>query len=101
MKILSGISFVATKNFFLQGVNLIVFVVLARFLTPSEIGIVSLGLAFVSFLQIFQDQGFQQAVVHSRATSNAYLSTAFDEHFSFKHPDGSYCSNLGKSCDAI
>ena len=43
MKILSGISFVATKNFFFQGVNLIVFVVLARFLTPSEIGIVSLG----------------------------------------------------------
>lgn len=77
MKILSGISFVATKNFFLQGVNLIVFVVLARFLTPSEIGVVSLGLAFVSFLQIFQDQGFQQAVVHSRATSTTYLSTAF------------------------
>ena len=46
-------------------------------LPPETFGLVALTMVYIALLQVFLEQGFVEAVVHSRSTNNSYLNTAF------------------------
>src|SRR5215207_3684762 len=55
----------------------VVFIILARFLTPYEFGIVALALVVRHFLGVFIDQGFSEAIVQAPELERRYTNTAF------------------------
>ncbi|RJK97881.1 lipopolysaccharide biosynthesis protein [Vallicoccus soli] len=60
-----------------RAMTAVVFVVLARLLTPAEIGLVALALVFISLTSMFVDQGFGSALVQRRELDDEHLDTAF------------------------
>lgn len=78
-----GIKYVAIQNWGHSGVNLIVFVVLARLLAPESIGLVAMSMVYIALVQVFLEQGFVEAVIQSQSTSSSFLDTAFWTNFSF------------------
>ena len=58
-------------------ISFAVFLVLARVITPSDFGVVSLALVFVSFVQMFLVQGFADAVIQRQEVEPDHCSTAF------------------------
>lgn len=54
-----------------------VFIVLARLLTPRDFGLVALALVVRSFLGVFIDQGFNEAIVQKTDLERRTLDTAF------------------------
>jgi PST family polysaccharide transporter len=60
-----------------RALTTVVFVILARFLKPSELGIVALALIVRHSLAVFIDQGFSEAIVQARVLERRYINTAF------------------------
>jgi O-antigen/teichoic acid export membrane protein len=60
-----------------QGLDLLVFIVLARLLAPAEIGLVALATVFVLFAQLIVDQGLGDALVQRRDITRSHIDTAF------------------------
>jgi O-antigen/teichoic acid export membrane protein len=55
----------------------VVFVVLARLLTPEDFGVVAAAMMVISFSQIFWEAGMGKAVIQSQEDRNAVANTAF------------------------
>lgn len=60
-----------------HAMRLIVFVVLARLLSPASFGLVALASVFILLGQILVDQGFSDALVQRRTIGPAHLDAAF------------------------
>jgi O-antigen/teichoic acid export membrane protein len=60
-----------------RALTTVVFVILARLLTPSELGIVALALIVRHSLAVFIDQGFSEAIVQAPVLERQYINTAF------------------------
>lgn len=60
-----------------QLAGLIVFTLLAWYLTPEEFGLVALALVFIAFTQMFVDQGLSLAIIQHPKITQKHLSTAF------------------------
>jgi O-antigen/teichoic acid export membrane protein len=60
-----------------QALNLIVFVILARLLTPADFGLVALAAVFVAFAQLMVDQGLGDALIQRRDVTRLHIDTAF------------------------
>jgi PST family polysaccharide transporter len=60
-----------------QATSLLVFILLARLLAPDEFGVFALAGVFVTFLQLFMEQGFAAAIVHRKTLDPEHLDTAF------------------------
>lgn len=60
-----------------QLISTLVFLLLARILGPKDFGLVALASTFLSFMQIFLDQGFSQAIVQRQELTDEHLDTAF------------------------
>lgn len=60
-----------------QGLNLVVFVVLARLLAPVDFGLVALAAVFVTFAQLLVDQGMGDAIIQRRTVTRSHIDTAF------------------------
>jgi PST family polysaccharide transporter len=60
-----------------QLLNLVVFLVLARLLTPEDFGIVALATVFVAFAQLVVDQGLGDALIQRREVTRSHIDTAF------------------------
>lgn len=60
-----------------QGVSSLIFLLLARFLAPETFGLVALSDLFVSFMRLFVDQGFAQAIVQKEDLEDEHLDSAF------------------------
>ncbi|MBI2759427.1 MAG: lipopolysaccharide biosynthesis protein [Chloroflexi bacterium] len=58
-------------------VSFIVFALLSRLVKPEAFGIVALATLFISFAQIFLDQGFGDAIVQRADLEQEHLDTAF------------------------
>lgn len=54
-----------------------VFLVLARLLTPTAFGLVSLAAVFVSFMEVFVEQGFGEAIIQRGKLLPGHLDSAF------------------------
>jgi O-antigen/teichoic acid export membrane protein len=55
----------------------VVFIVLARLLTPEDFGVVAAAMMVISFSQIFWEAGMGKAVIQSQSDQTAVANTAF------------------------
>jgi PST family polysaccharide transporter len=60
-----------------QALSLIVFVILARLLTPEAFGLVALAAVFVALAQLVVDQGLGDALVQRPEITPSHVDTAF------------------------
>jgi PST family polysaccharide transporter len=60
-----------------RALTTVVFIVLARLLTPRDFGLVALALVVRSFLLVFIDQGFAEALVQRADLERRTVDTAF------------------------
>jgi PST family polysaccharide transporter len=60
-----------------QGLNLLVFIVLARLLVPADFGLVALASVFVALAQVVVDQGLGDALIQRRQITRSHVDTAF------------------------
>ena len=72
-----GIIWSAAQRYGERAISFVVLLILARILTPTAFGLVALASVFISFAQIFIDQGFGDAVVQALMIDQNLLNTAF------------------------
>ncbi|BAQ61781.1 probable polysaccharide transport protein [Geminocystis sp. NIES-3708] len=60
-----------------QAGSFIVFLILARLLTPQDFGLLSLANIFLAFMNIFLKQGFTSALIQREKLESEHLDTAF------------------------
>lgn len=76
-KAIQGVVWSVIQNWGSQAGSLIVFLILARLLTPQAFGLVALANVFLAFMQIFLEQGFTQALIQRQELEPEHLNTAF------------------------
>ncbi|VEP14175.1 Polysaccharide biosynthesis family protein [Hyella patelloides LEGE 07179] len=76
-KALQGVVWSAIQNWGSQSCSFIVFLILARLLSPEAFGLVALANVFLAFMQIFMEQGFTQALIQRQDLESEHLNTAF------------------------
>ncbi|BAQ61793.1 lipopolysaccharide biosynthesis protein WzxC [Geminocystis sp. NIES-3708] len=65
------------QNWGSQTGSFIVFLILARLLTPQDFGLLSLANIFLAFMNIFLEQGFTSALIQREKLESEHLNTAF------------------------
>ncbi|MEC4805647.1 MAG: lipopolysaccharide biosynthesis protein [Jaaginema sp. PMC 1079.18] len=76
-KAIKGVIWSVVQNWGSQAGSLIVFLILARLLTPEAFGLVALANVFLAFMEIFIEQGFTQALIQRHNLDAEHLDTAF------------------------
>ena len=76
-KALKGVFWTVIQNWGARLISTIVFLVLARLLGAKAFGLVAMASVAVSFMEIFLDQGFAQAIVQREEVEAEHLDTAF------------------------
>ncbi|MBS3180072.1 lipopolysaccharide biosynthesis protein [Pseudoclavibacter sp. Marseille-Q4354] len=76
-KAVTGMGWAAVEKWSSRLVSLLVLLVLGRLLTPADFGLVALGTVFMTFLNVFVDQGFGRALVQRKVLGEKHASTAF------------------------
>ena len=76
-RVARGLTWTLTQTWGGQTLSLIVFVILARLLTPDDFGLVALAAVFVSLAQLVVDQGLGDALVQRREITRSHVDTAF------------------------
>lgn len=79
-KAIQGVIWSVIQNWGSQAGSLIVFLILARLLTPQAFGLIGLANVFLAFMQIFLEQGFSQALIQRQEIEPEELDTAFWTH---------------------
>jgi PST family polysaccharide transporter len=74
---IKGVFWSAIDSWGSQAVSFCVFFLLARLLGPQTFGLIALSSLFLGFLQVFFDQGFNQAIVQRQDLEAEHLDTAF------------------------
>lgn len=60
-----------------QLISLVIFAILAHLLTEVDFGLVALAVVFVSFAQLFVDQGLGDALIQRPSVTRSQIDTAF------------------------
>ncbi|MEL6490819.1 MAG: lipopolysaccharide biosynthesis protein [Cyanobacteria bacterium J06621_3] len=60
-----------------KAISLVIFFLLARLLSPEAFGLLAMANVFWSFMTVFLDQGFAQALIQCRKLEPEHLDTAF------------------------
>ncbi len=76
-KAINGVMWSATQTWGVRLISFVVMVALARLVAPEAFGLVAYATVFISFAQIFVDQGFSDAIVQFAQLSREHLDTAF------------------------
>lgn len=79
-KAIKAVVWSAIQNWGSQAGSLIVFIILARLLSPEAFGLVALANVFLAFMNIFLDQGFAKALIQRQHLEPEHLDTAFWTH---------------------
>ncbi|EAW36468.1 lipopolysaccharide biosynthesis protein [Lyngbya sp. PCC 8106] len=79
-KAIQGVVWSVIQNWGSQAGSLIVFLILARLLTPEAFGLIGLANVFLAFMRIFLEQGFSQALIQRQEIEPEELDTAFWTH---------------------
>ena len=74
---IKGIIWSGIQNWGSQAGSLIIFLVLARLLSPEDFGLVALANTFLAFFNIFIDQGFSSALIQRHQIEEEHINTAF------------------------
>lgn len=72
-----GLTWTLLDTWGTQILGLIVFALLTNLLRPDEFGLVALATVFVSFAQLFVDQGLGDALIQRKVVSRSQIDTAF------------------------
>lgn len=75
--ILSGVKWTIFSSIFLAILQIIQLVIIARFISKEDFGVVSIVIVFIGFLQIFMDAGISNAVIHAKKISEIEVSSLF------------------------
>jgi teichuronic acid exporter len=76
-KTIQSIFWAAIQNWGSQAGSLIVFLILARLLPPEDFGLVALANVFITFTQIFLEQGFAAVLIQRQNIETEHINTAF------------------------
>ncbi len=71
-----GIAWTATQTWGARAFSFLITLVLARLLSPDSFGLVAFATVFISFAQIFLDQGFGDAIIQCQKLEREHLDTA-------------------------
>lgn len=74
---LEGIAWTSVGKALAQVFGLVISIVLARLLTPTDFGLVGMLLVLTGFLQIFGEMGFGAALIQRKELDERHLSSAF------------------------
>ena len=72
-----GLTWTLIDTWGTQILGLIVFAILTNLLLPDQFGLVALAAVFVSFAQLFVDQGLGDALIQRKSVSRSQIDTAF------------------------
>ena len=75
--VLSGFFWKMSERTAAQVVSLVVSIILARLLSPSEYGVVSLVTVFITIANVFVTSGFGTALIQKKDADNVDFSTVF------------------------
>lgn len=76
-KAFTGLIWSVIQNSGTQIFSLIIFLLLARLLTPETFGLIALANVFLAFMRIFLDQGFAKALIQRETIEPEHLDAAF------------------------
>jgi teichuronic acid exporter len=76
-KTVSGLTWSFIDNFTLLGISFIIGIILARFLSPKEYGLIGIITIFISISQSLIDSGFSQALLRKQNCTPVDYSTVF------------------------
>jgi len=76
-KVARGLTWTLIDTWGSQLLALVVFILLARLLTPADFGIVALAAVFVAFAQLIVDQGLGDALIQRGSLTRRQIDTAF------------------------
>ncbi|MBL1210226.1 lipopolysaccharide biosynthesis protein [Geminocystis sp. GBBB08] len=76
-QVFQGVLWSIIQNWGSQAGSFIVFLILARLLTPQDFGLLSLANIFLAFMNIFLEQGFTSALIQRKKLDSEHLDTAF------------------------
>ena len=76
-KAVKGVFWSAIQKWGSQLISTGVFLLLARLLGAEAFGLVALASVYISFMSLFIDQGFSQAIVQRKDLTKEHLDTAF------------------------
>jgi O-antigen/teichoic acid export membrane protein len=72
-----GLTWTVVDTWGRQLLNFLIFIILARLLTPADFGLVALATVFVAFAQLVVDQGLGDALIQRREVDREHIDTAF------------------------
>jgi len=76
-KAIKGFAWSAIEKWGQQILNSLVFLILARALSPDDFGLLAMASVFIAFFGVFLDQGLKAAVVQRTDLERKHLDTAF------------------------
>ena len=76
-KTIQGVFWAAIQNWGSQAGSLLVFIILARLLSPGDFGLVALANVIIIFTQVFVEQGLAAALIQRPELSSKYINTVF------------------------
>lgn len=76
-----GVFWSAIDKFAIQGSNLVITVVLARLLMPSDFGLIGMLSIFIAISQTFVESGMEAGLIQKKDRTNADYSTVFIFNF--------------------
>ena len=76
-KAIKGVFWSGIQNWGSQAGSLIIFLVLARLLSPADFGLVALANTFLSFFNLFIEQGCILALIQRKEIEAEHFNTAF------------------------
>lgn len=76
-KTIHGVFWSGLQNWGSQAGSFIIFLILARLLTPEAFGLVALSNVLINFMQIFLNQGFVQVLIQKKDLESRDINTVF------------------------
>jgi O-antigen/teichoic acid export membrane protein len=76
-KTISGIKWAYLSNFLVYGIQPLTLAILARLLTPEDLGLMAMASTVTGFIRLFKDLGLGQALIQHRGRTEEVADTAF------------------------
>jgi len=76
-KTVSGVVWSSIERFSVQGIQMIIQIIMARILLPSDYGLVGMLAIFMAVSQSFIDSGFSNALIRKQNRTEIDFSTVF------------------------
>lgn len=76
-KAVNGVLWSSIERFSVQGMQFVLTIIIARFVSPSDYGIVAMISVFLAIAQVFIDSGFSNALIQKKKRTEKDFSTVF------------------------